>query len=127
MRLDPYAAELTTGISRAVLRADGFVSADFDYTGGSILTPAIRFEGSRLELNLDTGAGGLGRVEIQNEFGVPIPGFTLADADFLNGNNVRAVVSWRGKTDVSALAGTTIRLSIRMRSAKLYAFQFKSE
>src|SRR5205823_7637800 len=44
-------------ISRATMRLDGFVSADFDYPGGSIITPPLRFQGSRLELNLDTGAG----------------------------------------------------------------------
>jgi len=126
-RVDLNATVAASGISRAILRLDGFVSADFDYTGGSILTPAIRFEGSRLELNLDTGAGGLGRVEIQDESGMPIPGFTLADADFLNGNSVRTVVSWNGKTDVSSLAGKTVRLSLKMRSARLYAFQFKAE
>jgi hypothetical protein len=34
------------------------------------------------------------------------------------------VAAWNGRTDVSALAGKPIRLRIRMRSAKLYAFQF---
>jgi hypothetical protein len=126
-RVDPQSPSVQTGISRAVLRLDGFMSADFDYTGGTILTPAIRFEGSRLELNLDTGAGGLGRIEIQDEQGRPIPGFTLADADFLNGNSVRMTASWKGNPDVSSLAGKPVRLLIKMRSAKLYAFQFKAK
>jgi len=39
---------------------------------------------------------------------------------------VRQVVTWRGKSDVSALAGKAVRLRIRMRSTKLYAFQFTS-
>lgn len=113
------------GISRAVMRADGFVSADFDYTGGSLITPPIRFEGSRLELNIDTGGGGAGRVEIFHADGSPIEGFTLADAGQLCANNVRAVASWRGKTDVSSLAGKPVRLHFKMRAAKLYAFQFR--
>ncbi|MEX2044106.1 MAG: hypothetical protein WD941_02060, partial [Opitutus sp.] len=76
MRVDPESPSQLAGISRAILRLDGFISADFDYTGGTILTPPIKFEGSRLELNLDTGAGGLGRIEIQDKHGAPIPGFT---------------------------------------------------
>jgi hypothetical protein len=112
-------------ISRAVMRLDGFVSADFSYTGGLLLTPAIRFQGSRLELNLDTAGGGVGRVAILDEKGAPIPGFTMPEADHLNGNSVRMQVSWRGNSDVSSLAGRPVRLLFRMRNAKLYAFQFK--
>jgi hypothetical protein len=123
-KVEEGASEVKTGISRAVMRLDGFVSADFDYAGGSIITPPIRFTGSRLALNLDTAGGGVGRVEILDSAGVPVPGFKLADADHLNGNNVELVASWRGKSDVSALAGKPVRLHLRMRSAKLYAFQF---
>jgi hypothetical protein len=123
-RGDPERATLSV-ISRAIMRVDGFVSADFDYTGGTLITPPIRFQGSRLELNLDTGAGGLGRVEILNESGEPIPGYSMPEADRMNGNNVRAVASWKGKTDVAPLAGKAIRLHLKMRSAKLYAFQFR--
>ncbi|MCC7499530.1 MAG: hypothetical protein IT160_18260 [Bryobacterales bacterium] len=126
-RLDPDApggAE-RTGISRAVMRADGFVSADFDYAGGSLITPPVRFAGSRLELNIDTGGGGVGRVELFHADGSPLPGFTLADADQISTNNVRAVASWRGNKDISALAGKPVRLHFKMRAAKLYAFQFR--
>lgn len=126
-RIDPESPGPMTGISRSKLRLDGFVSADFDYAGGTILTPPVRFSGSRLELNVDTGAGGMGRVEILDENGASIPGFTLADADFINGNKVRMSVSWGRKTDLSSLEGRTIRLRFKMRSAKLYAFQFRSE
>lgn len=124
-RIDVAAKEPLAAISRAVMRLDGFVSADFDYTGGTLLTPPLRFVGSRLELNLDTGAGGMGRVEILDEFGEPIHGFTLAEADPINGNNAHTIVSWRRKSDLSALAGRTVRLIFKMRSAKLYAFQFQ--
>lgn len=123
--VDPASPRLLNVISRAVMRLDGFISADFDYSGGTIITPPIRFEGSRLELNLDTGAGGVGRVAILDASGAPIKGFTLADSDPLNGNNVRMPVSWGGKTDLSSLSGQTIRLHLRMRSTKLYAFQFR--
>jgi hypothetical protein len=33
-------------------------------------------------------------------------------------------VAWRGKGDVSALAGKPVRLRFAMRDAKLHAFQF---
>ncbi len=124
-RVDPAASQRMAYISRAILRLDGFMSAEADYEGGWLITPPITFAGSRLELNLDTGAGGVARVELLDAGGKPIPGFSLVEADDLNGNNVRMPVSWKGKTDVSAFAGKPVRLHIRMRAARLYAFQFR--
>ncbi|MBN8731923.1 MAG: hypothetical protein J0L64_15385 [Acidobacteria bacterium] len=121
---DPNDPTLATAISRAVLRLDGFVSADFAYTGGTLLTPPMRFSGSRLELNLDTSGGGMGRVAILDEHGLPIPGYTMLEADQLNGNRTRMTVAWKGRSTVAPLAARPIRLLFKMRSAKLFAFQF---
>jgi hypothetical protein len=111
-------------ICAAVQRLDGFVSADFAYGGGRLLTPPLLFEGSRLELNIDCSAMGRARVELRDASGQPIPGFTLDDADVLYGNQPHATVTWRGKADLAALAGKPVRLYVVARSAKLYAFQF---
>jgi len=61
--IDPAAGESRAGISRAVMRLDGLVSADADYAGGEIVTPLLRFTGSTLQLNVDAGGGGSVRVE----------------------------------------------------------------
>ena len=123
------------GIGRAVLRRDGFISADAAYTGGELTTRPLVFAGSKLQLNLDTGAGGTVRVEIQDQAGNPIPGFALEDADEINGNYLQVPARWRaevvgklrraeGDPDVSALAGRPVRLRFVMRDARLYSFQF---
>jgi hypothetical protein len=124
-RVDAKAAREERSMGRAILRLDGFVAAEADYEGGTFLTPPVRFTGSRLELNLNTGAGGVAKVELMHESGEPVRGFTMAEADELNGNSVRFVATWnKGKSDVSQLAGKPVRLRIKMRAAKLYAFQF---
>lgn len=123
-RMDPAAAKEEAAISRAVMRLDGFVSADADYEGGSFLTPPLRFEGSRLELNVDTSAGGVVRVEMMEESGKPIAGFRMHEAMEITTNDVRAVVRWKNGADVSKMSGKGVRLRFLMRSAKLYAFQF---
>ncbi|MBL8179667.1 MAG: hypothetical protein JNK48_33620 [Bryobacterales bacterium] len=123
-RVDPQSPKEEVAISRAVMRVDGFVSADADYEGGSILTPPLRFTGSRLELNVDTSAGGVVRVEIQEESGKPVAGFAMHEALETTANDVKAVARWKNGADVTALAGKTVRLRFLMRSAKLYAFQF---
>ena len=113
-----------TGISRAVLRLDGFVSADTDYAGGEITTPLIKFSGKRLELNVDTSGGGSVTVELLDENDKPIPGFSKDDATPVNGNSVRMPVHWGDRTDVNNLARIPIRIRFHMCDCKLYAFQF---
>lgn len=109
---------------RAVLRLDGFISADAAYTGGELTTKPLVFSGDRLQLNVDTGAGGTTKVEIQEPSGRPIAGFTESDADEINGNYIRVLASWNGSTDAGSLAGQPVRLRFLMRDAKLFSFQF---
>lgn len=129
------ASILERAIGRAVLRLDGFISADAAYTGGELVTRPLMFTGNRLQLNVATGAGGSVQVEIQDVAGKPIPGFALEDADEINGNYLRVAARWRaevvqkmrraeGNPDVGILAGRPVRLRFIMRDAKLYSFQF---
>jgi hypothetical protein len=112
------------GIHLAVQRLDGFMSADFAYTGGTLTTPPLTFPGRRLRLNVNPSALGVMQVELRDATGAPVPGFTHEDCDPVQGNNVSAEVAWRGKSDVTALAGKAIQIHFTGRDAKLYAFQF---
>jgi len=114
------------GVYRAVQRLDGFVSADAPYDRlGTIVTRPFTFTGRRLELNINTGAMGYAQVGLEDEQGRPIPGYGVEDCVFINGNFVAHPVEWLGRgTDVSALAGRTLRLVIRLRGASLHALQF---
>ena len=121
---DPAADKTLTGIGRAVMRLDGFVSADVEYTGGEIVTPTIRFAGSALQLNLDASGGGSVRVELLDAKGQPVKGFARSDATPLCGNSVRMPVAWGDVRDVSPLAGKPIKIRFLMQDCKLYAFRF---
>jgi hypothetical protein len=112
------------GFGRLRLRRDGFVSADAAYTGGELTTKPIVFAGRRLNLNVQTGAGGSVKVEAQDAAGRPIPGFTATDSSETYGNWICRAATWHGKDDVSGLVGKPIRLRFIMRDAKLYSFQF---
>ena len=112
-------------IDRAILRLDGFVSADAAYTGGEIVTPLLTFAGSRLELNVDPGAGGSIRIELLDENDQPIKGHTRGEATALYDNSICLPVTWGTANDsVAALAGKPIKIRFLMRDCKLYAFQF---
>jgi len=121
---DASDAPKNSGILRATMRLDGFVSLDAGYGGGQFMTPELQFEGQRLELNMDGSAGGWVKVEIQDRHGQPLPGFGLGDADAAVGNRTAKTVTWQGQADLSDLAGTNVRLRFAMRDLKLYAFGF---
>lgn len=124
-KIDPLAGKELSGIGRAVLRLDGFVSVDADYRPGQFKTPFLRFQGNRLELNVDAAGGGSVRVELLDEDGEPIKGFGKDDAIPIARNSVRMPVVWKGNPDLSALVGRTVRMRFHMTNASLYAFQFK--
>ena len=125
-KVDPATAggKQLSGIGRAVLRLDGFGSADVGYQGGQLTTPPIRFAGRRLELNAATSAGGMIEVELLDEESRPIEGYAKKDARIINGNSIRIPVRWKATDDVSQLAGNPVRLRFHLRDCKLYAFQF---
>jgi len=109
--------------ARLVQRLDGFVSLDADSNTGTAVTRALVFQGDKLVLNV--AAAGYVLVEIQDENGKTIRGFSLADCDPIKTDNIRHVVSWKGKSDVSRLAGKVVRLKFKMKNAKLFALQFR--
>lgn len=113
---------------RLVQRLDGFVAAEAPYSGGTMQTKPLTFTGNRLKLNIDTGATGWAQVGLIDESGAPIPGYSLDDCIYINGDFIDTPVEWSGhKLDVSALAGKTVRVVFRMRGAKLFAMQFTQE
>jgi len=115
------------GIGTIRQRLDGFVSADADHKGGWLQTPLLKFQGNRLRLNIDTGAMGAAFVELRDANDRPIPGFTLADCEEIGGNFIDQLVYWKGNADVATLAGRPIRVHVKLKRGKLYAFQFANE
>jgi hypothetical protein len=122
-----HTAKQVGGVGVVRQRLDGFISADANHKGGWLTTPTLIFRGNRLRLNLDTGSMGTAFVELQDADGKLIPGFTLADCEEIGGNYIDQQVYWKGKPDVSSLAGEPIRIHFKLKRAKLYAFQFTKE
>ena len=117
-------AQPTSHLRRYSMRLDGLASVRAPYEGGELITGPIAFDGDRLQLNFATSAAGGIRVEIQDEAGKPISGYTLADAVELIGNEIERSVRWQKGPSVAPLAGRTVRLRIAMKDADLYALQF---
>ncbi len=90
----------------------------------SIVTKPLVFDGDRLQLNIDTDAVGYAQVGFLDENGKPIESFTVDDGLYINGDFIAGEVEWLNGPDVSALAGKTVQVVLRMRGTKLYAMQF---
>ena len=63
-------------------------------------------------------------VEIQDESGEAIPGFTLGDCVAQSYDDIDRVIRWKSGSDVSALAGKPVRLKFYLRDADVFSFWF---
>jgi len=112
-------------IGLATLRLDSFVCLEAKDKVGSVLTKPFRLEGSKLEVNVDAGKGGV-IVEVLDAAGKPIPGFTRSEAKMFNFvDQLRLQPEWKTRKDLAPLKDKVVRLKFSLRNAKLYAFQVK--
>jgi hypothetical protein len=143
--------EASIGIAR--MRKDRFIGIWAEDLTGYLLTKEFVLEGSKLVINCSAlpkiyhprSTIGI-RVEIfegpeyimpgeqHDALGqvaprantiheMPIPGFSMEDSDAIITDNTAHVVTWKGKSDLSALRGKKIFLRFKMRYAGLYSFQ----
>jgi len=108
-------------IRRMTIRRHGFASVNAPYAGGEFTTRPVIFSGRRLVLNYSTSAVGSVRVEIQRASGEPVEGRALEDMEPLYGDELDAVVAWRGGDDLAALAGRPVRFRFVMKDADIFA------
>jgi len=112
-------------IFRYVQRLDGFVSADFGDESGRCVTAPVKVEGTRLLLNVDTGALGALRVSLLDTSGNPLAGFSADDCTLLRTNSTHAEVTWKDRHDVATLKGRDVRVVFTGSRAKLYSFRLE--
>jgi hypothetical protein len=111
------------GIGRLQVRKDGFIAQCFAKRGGRLLSRPFKLNGDRILLNVDCGAGGWLRAEIQSPDGQPIPGFGEADATPVRGNGVAIPLAWNEHPGAPKLRGRTVRLRLHGADARLYALR----
>ncbi|GAB5561060.1 MAG: hypothetical protein SynsKO_27070 [Synoicihabitans sp.] len=112
-------------LERYSLRLDGFASLHAGYDGGEMVTKPFTFSGDTLEINYATSAAGSIRIEIQDRDGRPIPGYTLADAREIIGDQIARTVTWSDGPSVDKLQGKTIRLRVVLEDADLFSLKFQ--
>lgn len=110
-----------TSIGLATLRKDGFASLDAGTSSGTILTRRLLNAQGPLRLNYAASAGGSVRVEVTDELGAAIPGYSLAHCTPLTGNSTSEAVAWGGQTQLPTEPAFT-RLRFVLQKASLYSF-----
>ena len=120
-------------LRRYSMRLDGFASVNAPASGGEIVTKPVIFEEDggdapiHLQLNCATSAAGSVVVELQDEHGHAIAGFSEKECVPFIGDSLNARVAWSGGANLKQFAGKPVRLRIALKDADLYSFQFAGE
>jgi hypothetical protein len=110
---------------RFSLRIDGFASIYAGYRDGRMLTKPFTFTGKTLSINFATSAAGGVRVELQDEFGKPISGFSCDECPEIIGDEIDHTVKWNTGSEITALAGRPVRMLFMLKEANLYSLKFE--
>jgi hypothetical protein len=111
-------------LRRMTVPKQRFASMHADAKGGEFTTQPLKFTGNKLLLNYSTSAAGSLQIELQDETGKPIPGFTLKEMPELYGDEFGGTAIWKSGNELAALRGKVIRLCVRMKDADLFALRF---
>ena len=127
-----------SGVAVGRLRKDRFIGQWAGKETGYLLTRQFVLEGTKLKLNCSAlpapyhqetdgiqvaiiEAPDFKTKETMREKAVP--GFGFEDSEQIVTDDIAHTVTWRGKSDLSALKGHAIYLRFRMKKASLYSFQ----
>lgn len=121
-RLSKIMWDSHTSTGLATLRRDGFVSMHADKEEGYVLSEKLSFDGKYLFVNADVRKGKL-LVEVLDEQGLPIEGFTKKDCIVMKkANSTKELIVWKNRKDLSTLSGKNIRLKFYLSDGDLYSF-----
>ena len=112
--------KLNCAIGLAKLRKDGFASLDAGSAGGSVTTKKIVGVSGPLHVNYTANGGSL-KVEVLDQYGNVLPGYTQADCNPLTGDSVDEVVTWAAHTELpGGLDPITLRFILQ--NGSVYSF-----
>ncbi len=107
----------TTGL--ATLRRDGFTSMHTE-TSGTLTTPILDFKGEYFFVNANVN-GDL-KVEVLDEKGEIINGFSKDDCLGFNGNETKQIIQWKENATLKSLKGQKIKLKFYLEKGEIYSF-----
>lgn len=117
------------GIGLVTWRLDGFASmTNGGDEPGVLTTRPVLVGGDHLHVNADLTSQPARpaqlRVELLDEGGTPLPGFTADDAVPIRGDRVDVVAQWHGGAGPRELRGRAVRLRFHLSGGDLYSYHF---
>lgn len=112
----------TVSLERMVLRTDGFASLEADYEEGYAVTKALKIKGNKLLINYASATSGYVKVELLDEDGKPLPGYSVNEASTYIGDEINQEVVWSGGKSVSGLGDKLVKIRFLIKDANLYSF-----
>ena len=94
---------------------------------GRVILNMRKCAGEQMRLNYRTEKDGWVKVELIEPTSTPprpitpFPGFSLSEAETLNGDDLSRVVQWNGSSDLSSLAGREVALRLHLNKAKVFS------
>ena len=120
----PASGVCATGL--AVLRRDGFASMDAGKKECTLTTRPVRFSGNYLFVNSDSRKGRL-QVEVLDVNDRVLAPYTKNNCVAVKTDETLQRVTWKGASDLAALAGQTVKFRFYLRQSRLYAFWVSRE
>lgn len=116
---------LCSGTGLARIRQDGFISVDAGDEEGELVTREESLKGAELFINgMTRGDTGRIAVEILDEAGKPVPGFSGNDGCVFRGDNLHSRIDW-GNRRLKDLPEGKYRFRFRMLLASLFSYEVK--
>lgn len=106
---------ISTGL--ATLRRDGFASMS---GSGEVVTETLKYSGNYLFIN--AAVRGSMTVELLDENGDVIPGFSAGECNVVKTDGCKIMVSWKEHSDLKALNGRNLKIKFQLEDADLYSF-----
>ena len=113
---------LPSSLNLATLRRDGFASIDALYPLGCMTTRLIQFEGEKLIINADAENGYI-LVELTDEEGKAIPGYTKEECVPFNKDEIHGQVQWKSNKNLATVREKAVHIKFHMQSARLFSFR----
>ena len=106
---------ISTGL--ATLRRDGFASMS---GSGEVVTEILKYSGNYLFIN--AAVRGSMTVELLDENGGVIPGFSAGECNVVKTDGCKIMVSWKEHSDIRSLNGRNLKIKFQLEDADLYSF-----
>ena len=119
----PGKADYLGGYFWATWRKDRLVAIEAAEDGEfSLPILALTDQMNTLSINFETKSAGRIMVQISDEKGEPIPGYTFSECNLINGDSLDYQVTWRENIDLNPLFGKRMIVQFHLHQAKIYSF-----